>query len=303
MCSFAKNPITLEAWLNCQQPATVWQPQMTMLCFDHLVVDASPFINRSLVKDAAKTFYTIPEVVAEIRDRSALEYFDSLPFKVIIKSPSSKSLAEIIRFAKLTGDFASLSNTDIKVVALALDLHVECLGESDLHTTPVSLKTVQVHSKAHVEVSREAQSNEDSAAENDDNGWITPSNIKQLAKKLQNSSIDNDEANAASTPKILVGCATNDFAAQNVLLQKGIKVVTYDGMQISSLKTFVLRCHTCTEITKDMSAKFCDACGRPTLIRTSYALDENGDPRIFLKENFQYKLRGTKVGNIEVFIF
>jgi hypothetical protein len=44
-----------------------------------------------------------------------------------------------------------------------------------------------------------------------------------------------------------------------------------------------------------MEKKFCPNCGNATLIRTSTSTDANGNVTYYLKKNFQYNLRGTKV--------
>jgi RNA-binding protein NOB1 len=43
-----------------------------------------------------------------------------------------------------------------------------------------------------------------------------------------------------------------------------------------------------------MESRFCPKCGGPTLIRTSYMIDESGACHMFLRSDFQYNLRGTK---------
>ena len=70
----------------------------------------------------------------------------------------------------------------------------------------------------------------------DDEGWITPSNIKKIkdAKKAEKP-----------LPLAKVACITTDFAMQNVLLQMRLRVISFEGMAIRSAKTWVLRCHAC----------------------------------------------------------
>ena len=101
----------------------------------------------------------------------------------------------------------------------------------------------------------------------------------------------------AFTNRVIVGCATNDFAMQNVLLQKGLQVMNFNGFMIKKLKNFVLRCHACYEIVKDMEKRFCPTCGRNTLIKTTYSIDQSGQMKIYLKKHFQYNNRGTIVSN------
>ena len=71
-----------------------------------------------------------------------------------------------------------------------------------------------------------------------------------------------------------VALVTADFAMQNVALQMGLTLVAPDGLRISSLRRWVLRCHACTAVTPQMERHFCDRCGnaarraaRPTRLR------------------------------------
>ncbi|CAD6888367.1 unnamed protein product [Tilletia controversa] len=98
-----------------------------------------------------------------------------------------------------------------------------------------------------------------------------------------------------------VACMTADYAVQNVLLQMGLSLVSSDGFRITKVKSWVLRCHACFKICKDMERKFCPSCGNPTLLRTSVTTsapgankgDKNGGLHVHLKKNFQYRNRGT----------
>lgn len=75
----------------------------------------------------------------------------------------------------------------------------------------------------------------------------------------------------------------------------GLILYSLDGLRIQHVKNWVLRCHACYTITKDMTKKFCPQCGNATLIRTSTSLDPaTGHVIYHLKRNFQYKLRGTQ---------
>lgn len=42
-----------------------------------------------------------------------------------------------------------------------------------------------------------------------------------------------------------MGCMTADYAMQNVLLHMGLNLVGLEGKNITSVKTWVLRCHAC----------------------------------------------------------
>jgi len=105
---------------------------------------------------------------------------------------------------------------------------------------------------------------EDEEYEFDDNedDWITPSNISE--KKTE------------SLISVKVGCATTDFAMQNLLLQIGLHVISVDGMLIKYAKTYVLKCTACFTVVKDCSKIFCTKCGNKTLEKVAVTVDEDG---------------------------
>ncbi len=80
------------------------------------VIDSSAIFQRKAVYDY---MVTVPEVAAEILDEDSLLYFSVKNLKV--EEASEESLKEIIEAAKKTGDIHKLSNTDLKVLAKALD--------------------------------------------------------------------------------------------------------------------------------------------------------------------------------------
>lgn len=140
---------------------------------------------------------------------------------------------------------------------------------------------------------------------NDSDGeWITPENIDHLKSSGQSEwstegVIVKSKKTAAKNPKkiselVRIACITSDFAMQNVLLQMCLELYTPDGCRVKNVKNWLLRCHACYTTTRDMEARFCPKCGGPTLIRTSYMIDEMGACHMFLRSDFQYNLRGTK---------
>lgn len=62
---------------------------------------------------------TVPEVVSEILDENSETYLEVKNLKV--ESASEESLKEVLKVAKKTGDIYKLSETDLKVIAKALD--------------------------------------------------------------------------------------------------------------------------------------------------------------------------------------
>lgn len=90
-----------------------------------------------------------------------------------------------------------------------------------------------------------------------------------------------------------VACITSDFAMQNVLLRMNLNLLSPTLTRVRQLKTWVLRCHACFDVTKDMSKQFCSRCGKPTLLRVSCSTDKDGTFKVHLKKNKQWSSRGN----------
>ncbi len=108
-----------------------------------MVVDSGPIIKETNVAQwmgRADFFYTVPAVIAEIRDAKARHQLQQQWIPVLglqVKEPSASSLQRVIDFAKLTGDYPSLSAVDLQVLALVVDLEQEgCLCLDHLRKTP-----------------------------------------------------------------------------------------------------------------------------------------------------------------------
>jgi len=88
------------------------------------VLDTSAFIAGYEPTGEGIQLYTVPEVFNELRDAMvrlrAQAALDS--GKLMVKTPKERFTEEVVRVAQEMGDFASLSNTDISVLALALQL-------------------------------------------------------------------------------------------------------------------------------------------------------------------------------------
>lgn len=89
-----------------------------------------------------------------------------------------------------------------------------------------------------------------------------------------------------------VSSVTADFAMQNVILQMGMKLVTPDGMRIEHLRRWVLRCHACEEITRNLSRMFCPKCGNQTLQKVEHTVTRDGVEQFGVRKKFV--LRGSK---------
>jgi len=80
------------------------------------VIDSSVIFLRKAVYD---NMVTIPEVVSEIIDENSRLYFSVKSLRV--ESASEESMKVVLETARSTGDIHKLSETDVKLLAKALD--------------------------------------------------------------------------------------------------------------------------------------------------------------------------------------
>ena len=90
----------------------------------YLVIDTGGFIKNAPLQAYGQNLVTLREVVNEIRDKDTKQRLRSLPFPLEFMDPDPESIKVVTDFAKKSGDYASLSLTDIKVMALAYMLEV-----------------------------------------------------------------------------------------------------------------------------------------------------------------------------------
>jgi len=110
-----------------------------------LVVDSGGFLKNAPLRDLGDTIVTLQDVVEEIRDKETRQRLQVLPYELSMKQPSSQALKIVADFAKKTGDYASLSATDLKVLAVTYDLELEHVGADHLNNEPKINKTVQFY--------------------------------------------------------------------------------------------------------------------------------------------------------------
>ncbi|XP_053696580.1 RNA-binding protein NOB1 [Sabethes cyaneus] len=324
--------------------------------FEHLVVDTSAFIKNVQLQDFADKCYTVQGVLDEIKNDRQLKRLVVLPYQLTVREPDSELLTVVTNVAKKTGDFATLSLVDLKVVALTYQLEKEYVGTDHLRQEPTSAVTVasvrkpaelsgtgkvqgfydggkkddgkqqedSVDDVTKVEVTVEEQqlaekfaelssaevtnledgilnqlsleqtqlstendtSKEEESSEeeeydededdtnvedqddDDDEGWITPSNIKDVKRDFGTDFLEENPSPVA--------CMTTDFAMQNILKQIGLHVAALDGRVIKHTRTYILRCYACFKTTSDSTKVFCPKCGNRTLKKVAVSLDENG---------------------------
>ncbi|KAF3516571.1 hypothetical protein DY000_02061061 [Brassica cretica] len=109
------------------------------------IVDANAVTDgRQSLTDFADKFVTVPEVLSEIRDSDSRRRLEFIPFTIETMEPSPESLSKVIKFAKATGDLHTLSDVDLKLIALTYTLETEVHGTKNLRDVPPPIQTVRV---------------------------------------------------------------------------------------------------------------------------------------------------------------
>ena len=117
-------------------------------------------------------------------------------------------------------------------------------------------------------------------------GWITKDNLNQL--------ISSKVVSDPQAEEIGVSIMTSDFAMQNLILQIGIPLKSHDGMIIKRVKSYVLECYSCWNITRDTSKVFCPCCGNHTLLKVTCSFNADGSMVLYRKKNYQVRKRGRR---------
>lgn len=255
---------------------------------EHLIVDTAGFIEKAPLQDFGLNIYTVQEVVNEVTNKRQKTDLSVLPYTLNIETVFPEHIQFVVDFSKKTGDFPNLSVTDIKVIALAYQVHRENYGADNLKTEPESKSVVFEKPKVNENTigfyDPDRLSDAMSELEIDD-GWITEDNIKDFNKNIGDN-IDNQE--------VKVGCITTDYAVQNVLKQMGLSIVALDGRVIKEVRTYIRRCYGCFTLTSHMTRLFCPKCGNKSLKRVAVYLDKNGKQCVYINAKRPLNLKGKK---------
>eukprot|EP00605_Chrysophyceae_sp_TOSAG23-4_P000351 GSChrysophyteH1.ASY1.ANO1.398.1 assembled CDS len=130
--------------------------------------------------------------------------------------------------------------------------------------------------------------------EDNGEGWIGSDNIKECMISGKNM-IGNQTTKAQVGSTSPIGCVTTDFTMQNVMMKMNLRVVSVDGMQIRTVRQWVMRCMACYTIHTDMNRIFCSRCGVDHMSRVACSIDAStGQLRLHLKSNYQVSKRGKQ---------
>lgn len=109
------------------------------------VVDANAIIQGGeRLSSSADRFVSVDEVIGEIRDPTSRHRLSVLPFTVETLEPSPESLKKVVSFARATGDLQTLSDVDLKLIALTYTLEAQIHGTKHLRDTPPPVHMLNV---------------------------------------------------------------------------------------------------------------------------------------------------------------
>ncbi|CAH1453663.1 unnamed protein product [Lactuca virosa] len=109
------------------------------------VVDANAIIQGGeQLHNSADKFVSVSDVIQEVRDPTSRHRLNFLPFTVDTMEPSPESLKKVVSFARATGDLQTLSDVDLKLIALTHTLESQIHGTSHLRDIPPPIRTVNV---------------------------------------------------------------------------------------------------------------------------------------------------------------
>ena len=126
-----------------------------------------------------------------------------------------------------------------------------------------------------------------------DGAWITPAPPSARRAAAAASAAAATRPAAAAPARTSVVCVTSDFAMQNVLLQMGLQLASAQGKLVREVKTWVLKCDACFNITDKMDRLFCPTCGNSTLARLGVSIAADGAPSYHYKRHRDFNTRGT----------
>ena len=160
-----------------------------------LVIDSGPIIKLtgvSSLRDRADAFYTVPAVLGEIRDAKARQHLDTLPFVIETRDPSPASVQAVTEFARLTGDYQSLSSVDLIVLALVYELEQEGCGGAATHIRTTPKRTVGVGKVELLSAKKDQVGKKDSAdGETKDDGKNNEEDIEY--DEVEDSEEENED--------------------------------------------------------------------------------------------------------------
>ncbi|KAJ3685794.1 hypothetical protein LUZ61_014958 [Rhynchospora tenuis] len=108
------------------------------------IVDANAVIHGDRLVGVADRYVSVREVLDEVRDPTSRRRVAFLPFDIETIEPSPEFIKKVVKFAKETGDLQTLSDVDIKLIALTYMLEAQAHGTRHLRECPPPLTVMNV---------------------------------------------------------------------------------------------------------------------------------------------------------------
>lgn len=162
---------------------------------EYLVVDTGAFLKNASIQDLGENVVTCQEVVNEVTNSRQLRRLVVLPFELQVKEVFPENVQFVTEFAKKTGDYPSLSATDIKVIALTYQLEKEKVGTDHLKKAPEAQRTITFQNRPVVDPKDVA-------------GFYIPS------KGMDGENIEGDEESACTLSEKLSGLVCKDSSSE-----------------------------------------------------------------------------------------
>ncbi|KAN0050159.1 hypothetical protein ACTA71_003262 [Dictyostelium dimigraforme] len=107
-----------------------------------LIIDTNALISGTRLETLGKELWTIPEVLEEVKDKKTSTFLSSFPFEIKTRQPTHEAMVAVSEFSKKTGDYPSLSATDLKLIALTYTFEAQVNGIDHIKTEPEKLQVV-----------------------------------------------------------------------------------------------------------------------------------------------------------------
>ena len=268
-----------------------------------VVVDAGALIHKQRLDELTAKLYTTSGIMREVRDPASRRFVSLLPAQIAEKAPTAEDIKVVRDFATKSGDVGFLSGNDIGLIALAVGLARE--NSVELRERPVTSShqaTAAARAESYtwtperVPVLKQSQEEEtacDNEEEDDvessdsEGGWVTPENYSALKSGGGVDAVEMEDE------KFVVSVMSGDYSVQNVCLQIGLGVVSYENLRIRSVKQWGLMCVACWNITRDTQKAFCPSCGNDSVRRVAITTDAQGQVAIAGGRPRRPQLKGT----------
>lgn len=171
---------------------------------NHLVVDTTAFIKSANLQEIAENVYTVQEVIDEITNDRQRRKLVVLPYDIGVKDVFTENLKFVTEFSKKTGDYTSLSATDLKIIALTYQLEKEKVGTEHLKNEPTMQKLVKVTGISGFNLHPEAEQAEEDV------------DVNETTEKTSEGLINKETGEADNNANNIVNLETGESLSKDI---------------------------------------------------------------------------------------